>query len=351
MQGDWLSKDAYTAFTWVIRRRIWFANDAFNESPLGGILPSDESPERGINDPNEAQSFCDFYESKGWVVGKSGTVLKTVDGDESGLDADKLDGVELAEIQSEIDDDISNHTANASAHHSRYSNAEAVAAMGTKANTNSLNHDRHTPVTILADLKTVDGKDSGLDADKLDGAELSDIQAEIDSDIDIHSTNASAHHSRYTNSEAVAAVEAGKVAFRARIPSGQALPSSGTQRVEWDTTDFNEGGGYSTTTFLFTAPSDGYYFFHAQLYLFGLDLQVGTRISLKLSHNSGSIAYDYREITHKDGQLGLPCLQVTAVENANAGDLFSLRVSHDNSGKTVYIVQDTEFSFFCGHRI
>ena len=27
--------------------------------------------ERGINDPNEAQSFCDFYESKGWVVGKA----------------------------------------------------------------------------------------------------------------------------------------------------------------------------------------------------------------------------------------------------------------------------------------
>ena len=27
--------------------------------------------ERGVNDPNEAQSFCDFYESKGWVVGKA----------------------------------------------------------------------------------------------------------------------------------------------------------------------------------------------------------------------------------------------------------------------------------------
>ena len=27
--------------------------------------------ERGINDPNEAQSFCDFYESKGWVVGRA----------------------------------------------------------------------------------------------------------------------------------------------------------------------------------------------------------------------------------------------------------------------------------------
>jgi len=26
--------------------------------------------ERGINDPNEAQSFHDFYQSKGWVVGK-----------------------------------------------------------------------------------------------------------------------------------------------------------------------------------------------------------------------------------------------------------------------------------------
>jgi hypothetical protein len=27
--------------------------------------------ERGVNDPNEAQSFCDFYESKGWLVGKA----------------------------------------------------------------------------------------------------------------------------------------------------------------------------------------------------------------------------------------------------------------------------------------
>jgi len=27
--------------------------------------------ERDINDPNEAQSFCDFYESNGWKVGKN----------------------------------------------------------------------------------------------------------------------------------------------------------------------------------------------------------------------------------------------------------------------------------------
>jgi hypothetical protein len=27
--------------------------------------------ERGVNDPNEAQSFCDFYESNGWKVGKN----------------------------------------------------------------------------------------------------------------------------------------------------------------------------------------------------------------------------------------------------------------------------------------
>lgn len=27
--------------------------------------------ERGVNDPNEAQSIFDFYESKGWVVGKA----------------------------------------------------------------------------------------------------------------------------------------------------------------------------------------------------------------------------------------------------------------------------------------
>ena len=27
--------------------------------------------EKGINDPSEAQSFCDFYESNGWKVGKN----------------------------------------------------------------------------------------------------------------------------------------------------------------------------------------------------------------------------------------------------------------------------------------
>ena len=277
--------------------------------------------------------------------------LKTVDGSGSGLDADKLDGVELSAIRSEIDGDINAHAANASAHHTKYTNANAVSAMGSKANNNPLNHDRHTPATILSDLKTVDGSGSGLDADKLDGVELSAIQNEIDSDIATHKNLPAAHHTRYSDSEAIAAVEAGKVAFRARIPSGQAIPSDGSERVQWDATDFNEGGGYSTTTFYFTAPSDGYYFFHAQLYLFGLDLPIGTKVSLKLRHNSGSIAYDYREITHKDSQLGLPCLQVTAVENANAGDTFNVRVSHNNSGKTVYVATDTEFSFFCGHRI
>lgn len=105
------------------------------------------------------------------------------DGSGSGLDADTLDGVQLTDIQSEIDGDLTTHTEDASAHHARYEDAEAVAA-------------------VLA----ADGSGSGLDADTVDGADLSTIQSEIDSDVAAHAINPSAHHSRYADGEAVAAV-------------------------------------------------------------------------------------------------------------------------------------------------
>ena len=82
----------------------------------------------------------------GYTDAEAVAAILAADGPGSSLDADTLDGTELASIQAEIDSDIATHTAIVGAHHVRYTNAEAVAA-------------------ILA----ADGSGSGLDADLLDG--------------------------------------------------------------------------------------------------------------------------------------------------------------------------------------
>jgi hypothetical protein len=51
------------------------------------------------------------------------------DGEGSGLHADKLDNYDLADIQSEIDGDISTHAGVADAHHAKYTDAEAILAI------------------------------------------------------------------------------------------------------------------------------------------------------------------------------------------------------------------------------
>jgi hypothetical protein len=68
--------------------------------------------------------------------------IETVDGAGSGLDADKLDGLE--------------------------SSAFATAAQGAKADA-ALPVTSYTATDVLAKIETVDGAGSGLDADKLDG--------------------------------------------------------------------------------------------------------------------------------------------------------------------------------------
>jgi len=122
---------------------------------------------------------------------------------------------------SERDAAITAHAAISNAHHARYTDAEAVAAMGTKSPNNPLNHDKTTtfpeltgtaadgqiPASIARDseiMPTVlanDGTGSGLDADKLDGAEAAALEesGEIDADIGTHAGDAGAHHTKTTS--------------------------------------------------------------------------------------------------------------------------------------------------------
>lgn len=78
-------------------------------------------------------------------------------------------------VDDAIDTDIATHAAIATVHHAKYTDAEAVAAMGAKANDNPLNHDR---------------------AEEWGATEHTAIG------------NNAPHHARYTDAEAVAAVGA-----------------------------------------------------------------------------------------------------------------------------------------------
>ncbi len=75
----------------------------------------------------------------------------------------------------EFNDALTAHAANSSAHHARYSNTEAVQAMGKKEDKNPLNHDRYSDIEAVKAILASDGPGSGLDADLLDGQHADDI--------------------------------------------------------------------------------------------------------------------------------------------------------------------------------
>lgn len=91
--------------------------------------------------------------------------LLTVDGANSGLDADKLDGKQLATIESEYKAYADQSEADAKTH--------ANTGLATK-----LDKTAYTADDVLAKVKSVDGTDSGLDADTLDGKQLATIEQE-----------------------------------------------------------------------------------------------------------------------------------------------------------------------------
>ena len=68
---------------------------------------------------------------------------------------------------------LSVHSSNPAAHHSKYTDAEAVNAMGASENTNTLNHNRFTDLDAVNAIKAADGVSSNLDADLLDGFDSS----------------------------------------------------------------------------------------------------------------------------------------------------------------------------------
>lgn len=75
--------------------------------------------------------------------------------------------------------EFASHTVGAEAHHGRYSDAEAVAAMGGPADGNSLNHVRYDDGDAVGAILAADGEGSGLDADLVDGLQAEELISAI----------------------------------------------------------------------------------------------------------------------------------------------------------------------------
>ncbi len=99
------------------------------------------------------------------------TLLKTVDGSGSGLDADKLDGQEG----------------------SYYQNASNL-------DSGTIPSDRLSANDLLTKVETVDGSGSGLDADKVDGLEASTfVRNDADTDVNAHTEWQDTYQARFGN--------------------------------------------------------------------------------------------------------------------------------------------------------
>ena len=102
--------------------------------------------------------------------------------------------------------DLDSHAVDQDAHHIRFTDAEAVAAMGAKTGDNPLHHDRYGDSEAVSAVLAADGPDSGLDADTLDGLTASDFTTT--GDLGGHVADPDDHHTRYSDTEAVAAMGA-----------------------------------------------------------------------------------------------------------------------------------------------
>jgi len=95
----------------------------------------------------------------------------------------------------DVDADIVTHAADASAHHAKYTDAEAVTAMGVKGDGNPLHHDIYED----SDVEAV------ITAELVGGQSIDNA---IDSLIATHDAIADAHHAKYTDAEVEAIITA-----------------------------------------------------------------------------------------------------------------------------------------------
>jgi hypothetical protein len=180
----------------------------------------------------------------------------------------------------ETDAAVATHAAIPNAHHDRYADSEAVAAMGTKSDTNPLHHDKTTSFSDLTDVAT----DAQIPATIARDSEVS-------SEITTHSAVANAHHGKTTSF-----TELTDTATDAQIPNDITVERAKSSE-DADTLD-----GFDSTHFV-SATSD-----------YGR-----SGVAAELYEGTETLSRRYVNTTGPDRVTGSDILGMLSVENTGTG--------------------------------
>jgi len=145
------------------------------------------------------------------------------------------------------------------------------------------------------------------------------------------------------------------IGFRVRQSANQEDLADGATEVQFDTEDFDVGSNFDTGTYKFTAPYDGYYWFHAQVIWVSAEGD-NFRYDVRLYHNDaftsvGRIAGGL-VTSGNDADNRYPVPQTTQICALSAGDTMGVYGFKDTEGGNtgdIYKSSYGEFGHFMGY--
>jgi hypothetical protein len=135
-----------------------------------------------------------------------------------------------------------------------------------------------------------------------------------------------------------------QVAYQAGLQLPVAIPNGALTTVIYDNASFNDGGGYNSSTGIFTAPANGRYHFDASV--MWQAVVPGPQYTVQLSVN-GMV----KKMNYNTFNFGQDFMQMLTIELAlNAGDQVKISVQH-NSGAPKNLLGGLVASTFNGHQL
>ena len=110
---------------------------------------------------------------------------------------------------------------------------------------------------------------------------------------------------------------------------------------------YDQNSDYDTSTYTFTAPVTGKYYLHGQVYVNSID-SAATYYSLRVdtSNRDYISIYNY---THSD--LNYITFQIDVLADMDASDTATVGVLQPDGTSQTDIVDNTSYTFFCGHLV
>ncbi|MEI6900095.1 MAG: hypothetical protein WCL00_09470, partial [Bacteroidota bacterium] len=140
---------------------------------------------------------------------------------------------------------------------------------------------------------------------------------------------------------------ANQVSFKSQLLLNQININGGSNQVFFDSVIFNNGNSYNKTTGLFTAPSAGMYYFHAQLLWISSNLPHTVRLTIMKNNFPFEVVDAAGEIT---ATMGYAITSTSALMYLNSGDTVKVLASEESTGSAIIDYYDGGTHFF-GYKV